>query len=279
MSNNIVASVTRSGTYEPFDLQVSRNQIMGHTSYFRFGWANGVGTTPQTITTVVTAGNAYAYPTTATVMKVSSSSASDTSAGTGARTLLVAGLDSSYNPVSESITLSGQTQVTTTNSYLRITYTEIQSTGSSNAQVGTIYIGTGSATAGVPATSYWQSEPTYNNWSFAGFTVPAGYTAYVSSYTITSQSTTANINVSLALVVYEYGTASSTTAQGYPEIQSTARLTSSSSFDRHFDRPLAISEKSDVELRAWSTSGTVNVTGEIQYILIPTNNNVTGSNS
>ena len=143
------------------------------------------------------------------------------------------------------------------------------STGSGNAQAGTIYIGTGAVVSGVPATIYWQSETTYNNWSFAGFTVPAGYTAYVTSYTITSQSTTANINVSLGLVVYEYGQASSTTAQGYAEYQSTARLSSNGNFDRHFDYPFAVAEKADVELRAWATTGSaVNVTGEIQYILI-----------
>ena len=265
----VVSSITRMGTIEPWELQVARRQISLHTPYFRFGWANTVGTTPQTITTAVAAGATYVYPTSATAMKVSSGSANDTSAGTGARTILVVGLDANYVSQSEIVTLNGQTQVTTTNSYLRITYTELLTTGSGNAQAGIIYIGTGSATAGVPATIYWQSETSYNNFSFAGFTVPAGYTAYITSYTITSQSTTANINVSLGLVLYEYGTASSTTAQGYAEYQSTARLTSNGNFDRHFDHPLAIAEKSDVELRAWASTGSaVNVTGEIQYVLI-----------
>lgn len=265
-----VSSITRAGAYEPFELQVARGQIYGHTSRFRFGWANTIGTTPQTITTAVTAGNVYVYPTTASVMKVSSSSANDTSAGTGARTILVVGLDANYNSQSETVTLSGQTAVNTANSYLRITYTELLSTGSGNAQAGTIYIGTGTVTAGVPATIYWQSEVTYNNFSFAGFTVPAGYTAYITSYTITSQSTTANINVSLGLVVYEYGQGASATAQGYAEYQSTARLSSNGNFDRHFDYPFAVAEKNDVELRAWASTGSaVNVTGEIQYVLIP----------
>ena len=264
-------SVTVQGAYEPFDLQVARRQIMGHQGYFRFGWANAVGSSPQTISTFSATGAGYVYPTSATVMKVSSSNAADAAAGTGARTLLVAGLDANYNSISETVTLNGVTPVNTTNSYLRILYTEITSTGSGNAQAGTIYVGTGVVSGGgVPATIYWQSESTYNNWSFAGFTVPAGYTAYVTSYTVTSQSTTANQNISCGLVVFEYGDASSTTAQGYPELQSTARLTSNSQFDRHFDYQFAISEKSDFELRAWNQTGTtaVNVTGEIQFILI-----------
>ena len=83
------SSATRQGAYEPFDLQVSRGQVDGHTRVYRFGWANTIGTTPQTITTAVSAGSAYAYPAAATAMKVSSGSANDTSAGTGARTILV----------------------------------------------------------------------------------------------------------------------------------------------------------------------------------------------
>lgn len=258
-----VSSITRAGAFEPFELQVARNQIYGHTPYFRFGWANSIGTTPQTITTAVTAGSAYVYPAAATVMEVSSSSANDTAAGTGARTILVVGLDANYNSISETVTLNGQTAVNTVNSYLRITYTELLTTGSGNGIAGTLYIGTGALTAGVPAVIYWQMEATYNNFSFAGFTVPAGYTAYITSYTITSQSTTANLNVSAGLYLYEYGKTNA-------EIQSTARMGSSGSFDRHFDFPYAVAEKTDVQLRAWaSTGGAVNVTGEIQYVLIP----------
>ena len=255
-------SVTVQGAFEPFELQVSRNQITLHQPYFRFGFANAIGTTQQTITPAVAAGAAYAYPATATVMKVSSSSANDTAAGTGARTILVAGLDANYNAISETVILNGQTAVNTVNSFLRIQYTELLTVGSGAGQAGTIYIGTGTVTTGVPAVIYWQSEISYNNFGFAGYTVPAGYTAYITSYTITSQSTTANVNVSAALVIYEYG-------KGYSEIQSTARLTSSSSFDRHFDYPFAIAEKNDIELRAWATTaGVVNVTGEIQFVLI-----------
>lgn len=263
MSNQsfvIFDSITRNGRIEPFELQVSRNQVTAHVSNFRFGFANSIGTTQQTITTAVSAGSVYVYPTSATVMKVSSSSANDAAGNTGARTLLLSGLDANYNTVSETVTLAGQTAVNTANSYLRIQSTQILTVGSNAGQVGTIYIGTGTVTSGVPATVYWRSEIDYNNWSFAGFTVPAGYTAYITSYTITNQATTALINVSAALVVYEYGL-------GYPEIQSTIRTTSNGDFDRHFDYPFAVPEKSDFQLRAWATAA-VNVTGEIQFVLV-----------
>jgi len=258
-----LSSITQKGKFEPFELQVSRGQIYGHQHYFRFGWANAVGTTPQTIASFITAGATYTYPTTATVMKVSSSSANDTSAGTGARTFLVAGLDANYNQISEVITLNGQTAVNTTNSYLRINYSEVLTVGSGAAQAGDIYVGTGTVTSGVPATIYWRSDSSYNNWGFAGYTVPAGYTAYITSYTVTTQATTANLAVSAGLIEREYQTGTV-----FPEIQSTMRLVAGGSFERRFDYPLVIEEKNDVELRAWAPSGTVNVTGEFQFVLV-----------
>lgn len=264
---SVVSSITREARTEPFELQVSRNQIMQHTGHFRFGWANAIGTTSQSITPMVTAGNAYVYPSAATVMKVSSSSANDTAAGTGARAIAIYGLDANYNQISESVLLNGQTAVNTGNSYLRITYTEIFSVGSGAAQAGTIYVGVGTVTAGVPATIYWQSDVGYNNWGFAGYTVPAGYTAYITSYTITSQGPAATTTVSASMMEREY-------ASGVFEVQSTIRMQAGGSFDRHFDYPYVIEEKNDIELRAWASVGaSVNVTGEIQFVLIKNDGN------
>ena len=45
MSNGIVASVTRAGAYEPFDLQVARCQIYGHSVVSLFGYQSSVTTT------------------------------------------------------------------------------------------------------------------------------------------------------------------------------------------------------------------------------------------
>ena len=60
------------------------------------------------------------YLTSAETMELVSTSANDTSAGTGTRTLLVDGLDSNYNIIQEIVTMNGLTPVTTSNSYLRI---------------------------------------------------------------------------------------------------------------------------------------------------------------
>ena len=69
MSNGIVSSVTRGGAYEPFELQVSRNQILGHSTANIFAY----GTTPATAGTFRTvwenmATTDYVFPTSATTM-------------------------------------------------------------------------------------------------------------------------------------------------------------------------------------------------------------------
>ena len=104
----ILSSITKNGRVEPFDLQVARNQILEHKIIFKFGFNPDINGTEETIWD---AGGIYAYPSAATVMKVSSSSTNDTAVGTGARTILVQGLDGDYNEVQEIVTLNGQTAV------------------------------------------------------------------------------------------------------------------------------------------------------------------------
>ena len=93
-----VSSISRVGTTEPFELQISRGQISFHKFVHKFGYNPSIGTSDETIWSE---GGLYAYPASATVMTVSSSSTDDTAAGTGARTVEVFGLDADYNEINE----------------------------------------------------------------------------------------------------------------------------------------------------------------------------------
>lgn len=256
----VAYSITQSGRFEPFDLQVARGQITWHRGVFIFGVNNSV---PASATpgTVWAGGGSYAFPAAATVMNISSSSANDTSAGTGARTVLIEGLDGSYNEISETVTLNGQTAVNTLNSYLRINNLEVQSVGSGATAAGTIYAGTGTVTAGVPATIYSLIVLGYNASTQAVYTVPAGYTAYVSSYTFTSAYANAT---PVACSGFFFRSES-----GYFEIEATARFNSGNSFDRHFDIPREYPENTDLELKCSASTGSVALmTGEMHILLI-----------
>lgn len=171
-----IASISRYGRNEPFELQVSRGQVAWHRPVIVFGFNSDVDTAVET---VWPAGGILSYPATALQMSVSSSNANDTESGTGARTVYIAGLDASYNEISEIIALDGQTGVTTQNSYLRINEAYVVSAGSGNSAAGSIYIGTGALNAGVPATIYDIIAFDYNKRVTGSYTVPAGYTGYI----------------------------------------------------------------------------------------------------
>jgi len=169
-------SQTQYGKNEAFGLQISRGQIQGHSSVLVFGYNPDVDTAEET---VWPDGGTVPHPTVASVLKISSSSTDDTSAGTGARTVYIEGLDGNYNVVSETVTLNGQTAVNTSNSYLYVNGFYVISVGSGGANAGNINAGTGVVTAGVPAVLYDIIATGYNNRATGHYCVPAGYTGYM----------------------------------------------------------------------------------------------------
>ena len=171
----IYSSVSRQGAYEPFELQVARGQIQAHSLVTIAGYNSDVDTAWEMITPI---GN-LSYPAAALQMTVSSADADDTSAGTGARTVLITGLDANYAVISETVTMNGQTAVTTTNSFLRINAMLVTTAGTSLANEGIIYIGSGTVTSGVPATIYNVIAAGFNNATSSQYTIPAGYTGYL----------------------------------------------------------------------------------------------------
>lgn len=175
-NTSVVSSISRLGRYEPFNLQVSRGQVTMHASVIVFGYNPDVDTSEES---VWPDGGTVPHPTVASVLKISSSSTDDTSAGTGARTVAIVGLDGNYNEVSESVILDGQTPVNTGNSYLYVNQFYVTTVGSGGVNAGNINAGTGVVTAGVPAVLYDIIATGYNNRTTGHYCVPAGYTGYI----------------------------------------------------------------------------------------------------
>lgn len=255
-AGSIVSSISRVGRYEPFDLQVSRGQITGHTTVYKFGYSTVIDGTLYPVWNV--AANRV-YLTTATAMTVSSSSANDTSpSGSGAHIVLIEGLDQNYNPISEYITLAGQTAVTTTKSYLRVIGITVTDKGVNGGNVGTIYVGTGVVTAGVPAVIHELVPPGFNKETSGVYTVPAGYTAYFRVGGLSGQDTGAGY-ITGRLVISN---------QGSPFVTSAVTVFTTGQVNYDFPYPIAIPEKSDLEARAITSSGTNTVSSYFGMILI-----------
>lgn len=224
-------------------IQLSKGLLYKFKPEFKFGYNPAVGTTEESIWD---AGGLYVYPSAATVMTVSSSSANDTADGTGARTIVIAGLDANYNEASETITLNGQTAVSTTKSYIRMFRARVTSAGSGGTNAGDISIGTGTVTSGVPANVFARISTGEAQTLMTIYTVPAGYTAYMQQGTISSGTELSNKYVTVRLKVRPFGEV----------FQTKALVTLTDQFiGFDFGVALTIPEKSDIEARAISSSG------------------------
>lgn len=237
-----IRSISQVGTYEPFALQVARGQIPGHRSVVVFGYNPDVD---QTRVTVWPYTGVLPLPAAALQMKVSSSSANDTANGTGARTVFVAGLDANHNEISEIVTLNGQTAVLTTQSFLHINNAYVATAGSGLSAAGDIYFGTGTVTAGVPATVYDLIKLDYNQRITGSYTIPAGYTAYVSQGLFSAGQPSGSSQVSGRLM-----------SIGVDGIRRTAAITTVNNgvADYLFEYPLQIPEKTTIEATAQASA-------------------------
>ena len=237
-----LSSISRFGLTEPFELQVARGQITGHRSVVIFGYNPDVDTSRVTVWPYT---GILPLPAAALQMKVSSSDANDTANGTGARTVFVAGLDANYNEISEIVTLNGQTEVLTTQSFLHINNAYVATAGSTLSAAGDIYFGTGTVTAGVPATVYDLIKYDYNQRITGSYTIPAGYTGYVSQGLFSAGQPGGSAQVSGRLMTI-----------GVDGIRRTAAITTVNNgvADYVFEYPLQIPEKTTLEATAQSSS-------------------------
>lgn len=250
------ASVTQFGEFGPFELQVSRGQIVGHRSVIIFGYNPDVD---QTRVTVWPYTGVLPLPAAPLQMKVSSSSTNDTAAGTGARTVFVAGLDANHNEISEIVTLNGQTAVLTTQSFLHINNAYVATAGSGLSAAGDIYFGDGTVTAGVPATVYDLIKFDYNQRITGSYTIPAGYTAYVSQGLFSAGQPSGSSQVSGRLM-----------SIGVDGIRRTAAITTvnNGSADYTFEYPLPVPEKTTLEATAQGSANNNEASAMFVLVLI-----------
>ena len=172
---NQTLSITKLGQNEPFDLQVARGQITNHQALFRSAYSSfAVNSATRAIWNRA---SAYVFPASASIMTLSSSVVGDVG-----QVVLVQGLDASYNQISEVIILNGQTAVNSTKSYLRINDMLVVA----GVPTGNICFGTGVVTAGVPANVYSFISAGDNKTQMAVYTVPAGYTLFVTGGSVST---------------------------------------------------------------------------------------------
>lgn len=242
---------------EDFALQVSRGMIPGHETFCQFGINTAVGTSNETIWI---GSSAYTFPTSATTTTVSSSSAADTSAGDGARTVLIDGLNADYERVTEVASLNGQTGVTLANEYLRVNRITVLTAGANGTASGSIYVGTGTVTTGVPAAVINQTGVLSNESESAIYTVPAGYTAFINRWTMSSGNSTANAHTRFTLRVRPFG--------GVFGFKALYNIPGNSVYECEAAFPLALPEKADLDILASTSADSATASTQLQILLV-----------
>ncbi len=230
----------------PYELSVASGSVPGTTAIFRSSYNNSVGTVEATLWPKNTA---YSFPASATTMTLYSTSTADTT-----QLVLIEGLNSSHVAISEVLTLNGQTGRNTVNSYYRINGLTVLT----DSPVGNISVGTGVATAGVPTNTYGYINAGDNISSSAIYTVPAGYTLYITSGSLSAGSSTGSQTL---------------TAKFYSIVNGVRYLTSyivvANNF-QFFDYkiPLKVPEKTDIYNNCLSSSGTLSATATFNGYLV-----------
>ena len=255
-----VSSISRVGTSEPFELQVSRGQIAYHEFVHKFGYNPSIGATDETIWSE---GGLYVYPTSASTMYISSSSADDTAAGTGARTATVYGLDADFEQISVTVSLNGQTgvQLNGALNWYRVNRIVVNTAGSGGANAGVLYVGTeATPSGGVPATKYATVAIGDNQTLMCLWTVPVGYTAYLHQKDVSASSSAGKFAI-FTLVARPNG--------GVFNVRDRVTLANNSTSIPYWN-PIVFTEKTDIEVRAVADSAggtiTASATLDITYI-------------
>lgn len=236
-----VSSVTQRGLYEPFELQVARGQIAFHSVVNIYGYQPAVATAFLPVWENATA---YTYPVAAMTMYLSGSSG-DTAQ------ITIVGLNASYVPITDVVTLNGTTPVATTKQFFRINSMFV-SVGSATNPAGAVYLKNSGGTV-----TYAQINAGVGRTQAAIYTVPAGYTFFLE-----------RVNVYTSLNGNDYVTYQNRTVSPAGVVQITQQAPFAMGYEamRVFPRPFL--EKTDIQLQCKIKSGTGEVGVAQEGVLI-----------
>ena len=242
MATYDIRSITQVGTSEPFELQVARGQIPGHSFLSRQGRVPAMSNNQSgTVWDVNDTTYPWSARDTAGTVTVSRADAGDAD-----KNVIISGLDADYNFVSTTITLTAASGNTSSTVFKRLDIVRMNGT---STNVGQINVLKGATTVARINAGVGQSlKGTY--------TVPAGYTAYLFQGTMTVQ------DGADASGFFYYRVPNDRFIIGHTfEV-------ASSQYHYAFACPLALPEKTDIDVRAAVRSNNARVTAAYDMILI-----------
>ena len=245
VDGNVTATITGTPTFttEPFNLRVAKGNVTGHGHVHRSGFNQDIdkSTDPESIWS---AGGLYPWTALNTARQLVCASSSGLDSGP----LTIVGLNSSYDVISETITMNGTSNVTTTNYFLRI----------NEAYYGGIGINSGTITMRANSVIVSQIEPQFCNELSMHYTVPNNKTAYLNRLTLSLQQ--GKLGARIVIYVREFG--------GNFRVHHVYEITEGSSY---FEWPIPerLPEKTDIDIVIYETyENDTKISGCIDYLLV-----------
>lgn len=215
---------------------------------YKFGFNAAISTDEET---VWDGGGIYSYISTAGSVSVVSSDAADDINGTGAQKITIQGLDENWLPKSIEVDMDGTSSNTVASTFIRVFRALVSQAGSGEVNAGDITLSIGGTTVAKISADMGQSL-------MAVYTVPAGFTGYITQWSFSSGASSSNKYLDGRLIVRKSAGIINTKARS--TVQNTA-------FVQDLPKATVVSEKDDIEVRAVTSSGTDAVSGTFTVLL------------
>mgnify|MGYP003118914598 FL=1 len=212
----------------PFGLGVQEGLVKNFTGIHKFGLNTAVGTTA--FETIWDGNNTYTYPSSAGTATATSSDTSSDNTGT----VEITGLDSNYDVATETLTIGGSAGST---SFIRVYRAIMKTANTGNTNVGVISIT-------VSSTTVAQIRAGYGQTLMCVYTVPRKHTAYLMQLDVGSSKDQEN---EIRFITKEINNGNVWATKAF--------ITTRGGFvEKNYAVPIVITEKTDIELIAKSSS-------------------------
>ena len=225
-------------------LAIAKGDVTGTSFIHKFGNAPDFDTGDGTVTVWDGANDAsldemaYTYSTTAAIDSISSSNAGDTV------DIEIQGLDSNYDLVTQTITLTGQTRAALSTSLIRVF--RLKNVGATDL-VGNCYVYENTTISGGVPTDTTKVRAMIQNGNnqtlMAVYTIPAGYTGYMRDWYASSSGANKSASYVVDLFARPFG-------QVFQLKHRSAISDDGTTYIQHrYEEPEVFSEKTDIEMR------------------------------
>jgi hypothetical protein len=249
--------VRTTASYYDWSITISNGTLDGVGYIEKFGRNDTLSGNPETIWD---GSNLYTYISTASSVYITSSDGDDATAGTGARTIEVQGLDENYALQTETINVDDSASTTT---FIRVFRAIVKTVGSGGQAAGVISIRSASGGGGTLLAQIGRvgtgGGASLGQTFMALYTIPAGKTGYLTQWTVGAGGQNADTTALLLARPFDGDTAFNS---------KDIVISAGNQFSKDYKIPLMFTEKTDIEVRAFSSSSGNDCSSTFNILLI-----------